>query len=190
MISIELSARDLEETTSRLAHVNRGLPRAIVNAINQTSAGVRTDLVKAVGQKINLPASRTRAQVVFCRATLKNPSAAVIAKDRKAPLIHFKARPSQPFRKGGRRPRIGVSAQPFKTGVRQAYPGSFVARMQSGHTGVFIRKGRRRLPIRELLGPSAADALRQGPDLGQIERKAQMRLKERFQHEVERLLRG
>ena len=36
---------------------------------------------------------------------------------------------------------------------------AFVAAMRSGHRGVFVRRGAKRLPIRELLGSRPVDAL-------------------------------
>jgi hypothetical protein len=39
-------------------------------------------------------------------------------------------------------------------GSRGRIPSAFIATMASGHTGVFARKTKKRLPIQELFGPS------------------------------------
>jgi hypothetical protein len=44
--------------------------------------------------------------------------------------------------------RLGVRVN--IAGQQIIVPGAFVARMRSGHEGIFIRKGRERLPIREM----------------------------------------
>ena len=54
--------------------------------------------------------------------------------------------------------RRGVSVSVNK-GKRTIISGAFVATLRSGHEGVFIRRGPRRLPIRELLGSRPVDAL-------------------------------
>jgi len=187
-LSIELNQRDLDRAAAELAQVRRGLPLALSRALNRTITGVRTDAVKAVRAEADVSAGRVRDNVKLFRATTERLSAAVIATGRDIPLIHFRTRPSKPQTKGGRRPAIGVTAQTFKSQGGQVYPGSFVARVPTGHLGVFERKGRARLPIKQLYGPSAADALDRGNALEGIERRARIRLRERFDHEVDRLL--
>ena len=58
----------------------------------------------------------------------------------------------------GRGKRRGVSVE-VNVGKRTIPKGAFTATLRSGHTGVFRRLGRSRLPIRELLGSRPADAL-------------------------------
>lgn len=57
-----------------------------------------------------------------------------------------------------RQTKQGVSVEVNK-GKRTLVRGSFVASMRSGHTGVFRRRGRARLPIDELRGSRPVDAL-------------------------------
>ena len=52
----------------------------------------------------------------------------------------------------------GVTVE-VNRGKRTLVPGSFVARIQSGHVGVFRRRGAARLPIQELRGSRPVDAL-------------------------------
>jgi hypothetical protein len=57
-----------------------------------------------------------------------------------------------------RQTKKGVSVQ-INRGKRSLIKGSFVASMKSGHLGVFVRKGKARLPIKELRGSRPVDAL-------------------------------
>lgn len=57
-----------------------------------------------------------------------------------------------------RQTKKGVSVE-VNRGKRTLVKGSFVATMASGHKGVFQRKGKARLPIRELMGSRPVDAL-------------------------------
>lgn len=64
------------------------------------------------------------------------------------PLIAFKARGPEPSRGRGR--------VTYDLGQgRKTLPGGFIATVGTGrHRGVFVRKGKARLPIREAFGPS------------------------------------
>lgn len=57
-----------------------------------------------------------------------------------------------------RQTKKGVSVE-VNRGKRTLVAGSFVASMKSGHTGVFRRRGKARLPIQELRGSRPVDAL-------------------------------
>jgi hypothetical protein len=57
-----------------------------------------------------------------------------------------------------RQTKKGVSVE-INKGKRTIIKGSFVASMKSGHKGVFVRKGKARLPIKELRGSRPVDAL-------------------------------
>lgn len=57
-----------------------------------------------------------------------------------------------------RQTKKGVTVE-VNRGKRTLVKGSFVATMASGHKGVFQRRGKARLPIRELFGSRPVDAL-------------------------------
>lgn len=57
-----------------------------------------------------------------------------------------------------RQTRKGVSVE-VNRGKRTLVKGSFKAAMESGHKGVFRRRGKARLPIQELFGSRPVDAL-------------------------------
>ncbi len=57
-----------------------------------------------------------------------------------------------------RQTKKGVSVE-VNRGKRTLLKGAFVATMRSGHKGIFKRRGKTRLPIKELLGSRPVDAL-------------------------------
>jgi hypothetical protein len=69
-------------------------------------------------------------------------------KDRPRPLSDFRFTPKAP--KYGAVP----VAEIYKGKKQRLSDGAFVQKMPSGHIGVFQRVGEKRLPIRELVGPS------------------------------------
>lgn len=82
-----------------------------------------------------------------------------------------------------RQTQKGVSVE-VNRGKRTLVAGSFVATMKSGHKGVFQRKGKARLPIRELRGSRPVDALlHQGEAQGVADRGGKS-----FQETIARVL--
>lgn len=67
---------------------------------------------------------------------------------RPVPLIEYKARQT----------KKGVTVQ-VNQGKRTRIDHAFITTMKSGKKGVFVRRGKARLPIRELLGSRPVDAL-------------------------------
>jgi hypothetical protein len=57
-----------------------------------------------------------------------------------------------------RQTKKGVSVE-VNRGKRTLVKGAFLSTMRSGHEGIFVRKGRARLPIKEMLGSRPLDAL-------------------------------
>jgi hypothetical protein len=96
-----------------------------------------------------------RKAVRLRRASYRRLQAAIRIYNRLMPLVWFHARQTKKgvtFRappgadwaldyKGGRKGRFLVER-------------AFIARMPRGHVGVFLRRGKKRLPIDELFGPS------------------------------------
>lgn len=120
--------------------------RAGARALNRTAATVRTFMARTVAQDLGLGVRTVSEQL---RVEQAKPVeglllARITVTGAQIPLYDFKARAS----KGG-----GVIARLPPPGAGR-YPEAFIARMKSGHVGVFQRKGRPRLPIRELRGPS------------------------------------
>jgi len=58
-----------------------------------------------------------------------------------------------------RQTRKGVSVQ-VETGKRILFKSAFIATMHSGHQGVFLRRGAKRLPIYERAAPRSLDVLK------------------------------
>lgn len=74
--------------------------------------------------------------------------------------------------------------------LRGSYKSAFIATMQSGHTGVMMRSGASRLPIRELFGPNPAHDITNNDAvyLAVLAEVIDEAMAPRVLHEVERLL--
>ena len=66
------------------------------------------------------------------------------------PLSEFKFLPKMP------KPNAFPTVEIYKGKKQRVSDGAFVQKMPSGHIGVFKRQSEKRLPIKELIGPSVA----------------------------------
>lgn len=125
---------------------NKAVDAAANRANNRTAVQVRTEAVRSLGKEIGkatgLSAAGFRRSMRIIRSTRRTLRAAVVASGRPLPLIGFAARQTT----------RGVTAAAW--GKRKLYRGAFIARMPTGHRGVYARTSKKRLPIRELWGPS------------------------------------
>lgn len=100
------------------------------------------------------------------------------------PLYRFNVSPTIPIQ------RATVSAAVLAGNGRTPFQDAFIARMQSGHTGMFERDGSKRLPISEFMGPSTAQMAGNSIVLADVEEKAQEVINKRVEHEITRILNG
>jgi len=75
------------------------------------------------------------------------------------PLIHFATTPKTPDADLRRKRRNGVRVKVKHAGGTKRLKRVFVARMQSGHIGLFERTGRERTPIQQKYGPGVGSML-------------------------------
>ena len=123
-------------------------------AINRTLPAVRTRATRRLAEEINLRQKDIRDQISIKPASEAKLEGSVTVSRKPVPLIDFI---------GTRETRDGVSVQLRRGGRREVLKGTFIARMKSGHEGVFERRykaGRNvfegprfgRLPIEERFG--------------------------------------
>ncbi len=129
------------------------VPRATAAGLNRAAQGGLTLSVREVQKDIGATAQKTiRRNLTVSQATAQKPEAKIIgfsSKKDRVPIYEMRPKPRSVTK---RRPAGGVRYGPEGKQI----PGSFIAALKSGHVGVFKRLGARRLPIRELFGPSVA----------------------------------
>lgn len=131
-----------------------GFPRraqqAIVRALKRGGTAADTYMSRAVAADMGLKVGDVKKTFRRRQPTLEKPEFTVGAGFKRVPLMNFSARGPVPSRGKGR----GVSYRMGAGNSRNRLPNAFIARMRSGHAGVFVRVSKRRLGIRELFGPS------------------------------------
>lgn len=182
---IEITSETIERTQALLAGIPKGAERAFSAAINQGLSHTKTQAFKqvkkvyAVKQSALNEATKTRAQ----KASTGNLAGYISFSGVKIPLYKFQVTPKTPGT--GKKVRAGVMK-----GGGAVFESAFIAKMESGHTGIFERITSRRLPIEEKMGLSAAQMVQNEVIMDQLTQEAQEKVDERLNHEIERILNG
>jgi hypothetical protein len=134
MIDIAVNNRDLENAEEFLKGFGKTAKRAVARVVNRTAAGVRTDAVKEVRKEYTVKATTVRKSFKIKKAGNSVLEAAAVSSGPRLGLIHFGARPGKP---NGKRTPVSVQVRKKRKIVKNA----FVAKMPSGHVGVFERSG-------------------------------------------------
>jgi len=148
MIVVDANMRPLQAFT-------KNMPKAVKSALRKAGStalrDMRAEATKRVRERKRIKGKYIREALVLGRPRGANVDAwqwRVDVKGTPVPLVAYPHRQT----------RRGVSVE-VNRGKRTLIKGAFLATMASGHKGVWIRRGRKRLPIRELLGSRPADAL-------------------------------
>lgn len=181
---IDVSTDRIELLQIMLGHIPGAIPKALSAAINRAAEGARTDAVKKVREEYVITAARIRETINIDKANATNLAARIKSRGRPRALSYFKLRPGKPTR---RRPKDGVHVQVKRSGGGPVAK-SFVAKMASGHVGVFHRQGSGRFPIVQRYGPSVAQMVGSPSVSRYVEESAQRRLGDRLDHEINRIL--
>jgi hypothetical protein len=157
----------------RLTALGTEAPRAITRALNRTGDQVRTAVVRALAQDTGLALAVIRKSTDVQSATFTNQVVAVLVTGRRIPLYAFAARQTSK----------GVSYR-LQSG-RGSIAHAFIATMpKSGHTGVFMRRTRRRLPIYELFGPSLPHVIQKPAVVQAVATQAVQAFTANLDHEI------
>ena len=176
---------------------------AIVRATNDSISGVRTESTKLIGQKITLKAAVIKAHFRVNKMSVSDMSADIECSGTPVPLASYSTN----------QVKKGVSVKIFKNSTRYIVRHAFKAKMKSGHTGVFWRKGTLRgnrwpvsqykvlppptldsglrkyqLPIEELYGPKVPDIFDDDDIMNPVLLHASKRFDDRLNYHTDRLL--
>lgn len=142
MINIKTNIDKFIKT--EIKNMNNAVKKATTSASTKTAAQGLTFAKRTIREDYNIKAADL-GKVMKKTKAYKGRHASIIATGRGIALSKFRARQ---LKKG-----VSVSV---KKGTRKLLPGRFIATMKSGHKGVYTRKSKTRLPIKELYGPGAA----------------------------------
>lgn len=159
MITVDYNQAAVQKVFAGLKIASSEMRKAEVSATNKTAVSTRSYVVKAIAKDYRVKQKDIRKELNLSRATYKNPVADIwgggspgIALYDFAPTP--KRTPSTKRTKRGKyTPKTGIKVM-VRRGNRKVVKGAFIAKMRSGHIGVFRRSDKKGLPIDELFGPS------------------------------------
>lgn len=182
-MKISFSNAQIDKAMHALASIPNGANRAMANAINRAVKGIRTDLSRAVKDQYAINAGDVSKTIQVKLASPARLSAAAISVGSPIPLIKFKVNPKSPK-------RVPVLRAGVKRGGTKPIRGAFTATVRGSYTGVFIRKGGSRLPIKQLYAPSIPQLIGNDVVKQLVAANATERMEKTLDNEINRLLKG
>ncbi|WP_303002287.1 phage tail protein [Dialister invisus] len=182
---IEITAEAVERVEAILEGVPNGAERALSNAINRGISRVKTGAIRRVKEiyTVQSGAFNEATRIRVNKASTGNLAGFVSFAGYKIPLYKFKVTPTAPgVKKQVRAAVMKGGGTPFED--------AFIAQMRSGDIGVFERETRKRFPIEEKMGLSAAQMVGNEKVIETLEEEAQQLVNQRLEHEINRLLSG
>ncbi|WP_094607736.1 hypothetical protein SPSIL_009020 [Sporomusa silvacetica DSM 10669] len=181
---IEFNAEQIKKSETLLGGIKDALPRAQSNAINRSLTSARAEAVRSVTKDYIIAAGEVRKTMVIKNANPSNPLGAIRSSGSPIALSKFDINPKRPGK------RVAVTVRVKRSGGRKPIKKAFVAGVGSGHTGVFVRAGKARYPLKQLYGPSIPQMVGNENVMKSVEEKATETLDKRLEHEINRILEG
>jgi len=159
-----------------LKDANKKTKKAGVRALNKTATKSRNFAQRETRKVINVKAATIKKAYWIKKAKIgqQKPEAGV--------FVSYKPFPVSAFN-GVRQTKKGVTVRMTKNKPRLLFKSAFIRTLSSGHKGVFIRKGKKSLPIKELHGPSPYSVFVE--KLDEVERASGDLLERLYQHELD-----
>lgn len=135
----------LEETMKALDHVPEKAKIALARSINKAALSARTEVVRKARARFQIQANRARSTIHISKASSSAdmPTAFVVSKEERQQIIRFRVSPKDPRPQKGLNniqkkamPKVRVSVT---RGKSTPFKHAFVARLRSGHVGLFMR---------------------------------------------------
>lgn len=171
---------DIEPVLRSLDRLGIGLAeKAISRSLNRTIVTVRTHASRKVREELTLKAKDVKKELSVRRARRGGLEASVAVSVTATGLIKYRARQTA----------RGTTFQVKRQGGRKRLPHAFIAKMASGHVGVFTRRqGVPRNPIGELFSTAVGQYLDDARVLNEIGETAQDRFGRELSSQVDFLL--
>ncbi len=166
---------NLGDATSLLRSMDKLERKAAISALNRTAQQVKTAANRKIRETYSFKARVVSQSLKVARSQFARLEVSVLSEGKRIQVIDASARQT----KRGVTVRIGKQ--------RKLITGAFVARMKSGHVGVFSRRTNKRLPIDEKYTIAIAEAFGSKPVVATMRFKASEVFLPRFEHELARL---
>lgn len=196
---ITIDDKELEKAQKLLGGIENGVKRAITSAINHSLGKAKTKLKKKITQEYYIKSSDVEKTLSIKKANYSTLAGTISSRSKRTSLTKLKLKKSGTSILSGVRKSNGIK---LLRGKDELFGKPFTAKMKNGHTGVFQRKTKQRIgvgmgssseqenPIQELYTLSIPQMAGEKGVQKYIEKEAEKMVNERFEHEVERILKG
>ena len=187
---IEVDARGIEQAKELLKDIPGATKKAVSTALRQSLRNAKKEAVKKVRERYTIRKAGYVSRTI--KMKVENMTGILSSKGPVNDLSYFKTNPKTVPK---RRPPKGkyLYSQVVK-GQGGTIAHAFLARMKSGHVGVFQRAGHgasnASLPISKLAGPSTPQMLGSPSVTEFIAKKMLERMDKNLEHEIDAFLKG
>ena len=170
---LDLKSNIKKYVATELKSYDKNITKATVRTNNRIAKSALTASVKEIRATINIKAKDLKAGSFISKGNFRSPGAAIVStsKKRGIPLIKY----------GGRATAKGRVSFAVRKGSRKRLPSAFIVTMPSGHKGIFQRKLKDRLPIRERFGPAAPALIGSRRSFNAIQKHVNLTYNKEFQ---------
>ena len=187
---IEVDARGIEQAQELLKDIPGATKKAVSTALRKSLRNAKKEAVKKVRERYTIRKAGYVSRTI--KMKVENMTGILSSKGPVNDLSYFKTNPKTVPK---RRPPKGkyLYSQVVK-GQGGTIAHAFLARMKSGHVGVFQRAGHgasnASLPISKLAGPSTPQMLGSPSVTEFIAKKMLERMDKHLEHEIDAFLKG
>lgn len=183
---IELSAKQIEHAQKMLGHIPGAAQKAAAHAINRATQTAKSAAATEARKSYVIKHGDVLKTITIRKASPGDLTAAVVSRGHVVALPKFRVTPRQPQPTRKKPIQVRVKRNDGGGPINSA----FVAKMRSGHIGVFNRTGGKRFPIIQRYGPSVPQMLGSPSVRLWVEQRATEMLDKRLDHEIKRILQG
>jgi len=185
-ISLGFDPKQFKEVERYLREYPEKMAQHVAESMNRAVAAMDTQIRRGISQRYQVTQKQIKAHSRSRKATARLLTASVTISDSAKsawPMYDFKVNPRgvNPRR---RRP-LQIS---ILRGKAETFRHAFIAKMKSGHEGVFEReKGAGRLPIKELFSVTPAVMASQSVVAAEVEKAGYATFEKRLTHAIDRM---
>lgn len=185
---IGITSEQAARVESILNGIQGGPEKAFFNVINRALDTVRVETGRQIRTVYTIAQKDLRAEsnIRMKKASAGDLVGEIAFSSGVIPLYRFNVTPKQPTPTQ----RTKVKAAVLKSSSQEEFEHAFIARMKSGHVGMFERETRSRIPIREFPGPSIKAMVENTVVIEKVEKAANETIEKRIQQEISRILAG
>lgn len=196
---IEIDEKNLKKAQELLKGIEKGVERAATSAINHSLGKAKTKLKKKITAEYYIKSSDIEKTLSIKKANFSNLTGTISSRSRRTSFPKVKLKKSGTSLLAGVKKSNGISVMKGKS---ELFGKPFIAKMRNGHIGVFQRTIRKRNgigikkskeqqnPIKELYTISIPQMAGDKGVQKYIEEETSKIVNERFEHEIDRILKG